>query len=61
MTLATPYILTALGGATYESSVEPVYDSTFCFWRCQDGNGNAFNVADLTGAVFTVGLTSSPA
>ncbi len=50
----TPYTLTG-NGQTFNSSTKPVYDTVFRFWRCQDGNGNPFNVADQTGAVFTVG------
>jgi len=49
----TTYTLTG-DGQTYASSISPVYDVLFRFWRCQDANGNDFNVTDPTGSTFTV-------
>lgn len=57
MTLATPFTLTG-GGQTYGSSIQPLYDTVFRFWRCQDANGDAFNVVDPTGTIFIVSGSS---
>ncbi|MHB8354770.1 MAG: hypothetical protein ACYDCF_10115, partial [Burkholderiales bacterium] len=53
------YTLTG-NGQTFTSATQPVYDTAFRFWRCQDSNGNAFNVSDPTGSGFTVSGTVYP-
>ena len=42
-------------GQTFTSSTQPIYDSSFRFWRCQDAKGNDFNVSDPTGTLFVPG------
>lgn len=59
MILTTPYTLIG-NGQTFSSSVQPVYDQAFRFWRCQDANGNPFNVVDQSGTTFSVGGSIYP-
>ena len=50
----TTFTLTG-NGQTFTSSTQPIYDSSFRFWRCQDAKGNDFNVSDPTGTLFVPG------